>query len=100
MSIVGPRPEVPQFVAMFTEEEWRILSVRPRITDWATLWIGDEGKLLEGSDDPEKIYLEKLWPEKHRLALEYARSCSLRVDIEIMLRMLKVHLFSRFKSRR
>jgi len=98
MSLVGPRPEVPQYVALFTEEEKRILSVRPGITDWATLWIGNEGKWLEGSGDPEKVYMEKLWPEKHRLQLEYVRRQSFWVDCEIMLKTLKVHLFDRFKS--
>ena len=98
MSIVGPRPEVPQYVALFTEEEKRILSVRPGITDWATLWIGNEGKILAGRPDPERAYFEQLWPEKHRLQLEYVRRQSLWVDCEIMLRTLKVHLFDRFKS--
>jgi len=69
MSIVGPRPEVPEYVALFNEEEKEILSVRPGITDWATLWIRDEGRLLAGSEDPERTYLEKIWTEKHRLAL-------------------------------
>src|SRR3989442_9229733 len=86
MSIVGPRPEVPQYVALFTEEEKRILSVRPGITDWATLWIGNEGRILAGSPDPERAYFEQLWPEKHRLQLEYVRRQSLSVDCEIMLR--------------
>src|SRR5437667_12267053 len=82
MSLVGPRPEVPQYVALFNEEEKEILSVRPGITDWATLWIRDEGRLLAGSDDPERTYFEKIWPEKHRLALEYVRNRSLTVDLE------------------
>ena len=99
MSIVGPRPEVSQYVALFTDEEKEILSVRPGITDWATLWIRDEGRLLAGSDDPERTYLEKIWPEKHRLALEYVRRQSLAVDFDIMARTLKVHLLDRFKSR-
>lgn len=98
MSIVGPRPEVPQYVEMFTEEEKTILTVRPGITDWATLWIRDEGKILAGSENPERTYMEKIWPEKHRLALEYAKNNSLWVDCEIMIRTLKVHLFDRFKS--
>ena len=98
MSIVGPRPEVPQYVALFNEEEKEILSVLPGITDWATLWIRDEGRLLAGSDDPERTYFEKIWPEKHRLALEYVRNRSLTVDFEIMARTLKVHLFDRFKA--
>ena len=98
MSIVGPRPEVPQYVALFSEEEKEILSVRPGITDWATLWIRDEGRLLAGSDDPERAYLEKIWPEKHRLALEYVRHQSLTVDIGIMAKTFKVHLLDRFRS--
>lgn len=98
MSLVGPRPEVPQYVALFTEEEKQILGVRPGITDWATLWIGNEGKWLEGSEDPERVYMEKLWPEKHRLQLEYVRRQSLWVDCQIMLKTLKVHLFDRFKA--
>ena len=97
MSIVGPRPEVPEYVALFNEEEKEILSVRPGITDWATLWIRDEGRLLAGSEDPERTYLEKIWPEKHRLALEYVRRQSLAVDFDIMVKTLKVHLFDRFK---
>ncbi len=98
MSIVGPRPEVPQYVDLFTEEEKAILSVRPGITDWATLWVRNEGKILEGSDDPERTYMEKVWPEKHRLQLEYVRNHSLWVDTRIMVQTLKVHLFDRFSS--
>ncbi len=99
MSIVGPRPEVPQYVVHFTEVERAILSVRPGITDWATLWVRDEGKLLEGSEDPERTYMERVWPENHRLQLEYVRNHSLRVDVQIMLLTLKVHLFDRFAPR-
>lgn len=97
MSIVGPRPEVPQYVAIFNSEEKSILDVRPGITDWATIWIRDEGKILEGSDDPEKAYLERIWPEKHRLELEYVRHHSLWTDFKIMVLTLKTHLIDRFK---
>jgi len=99
MSIVGPRPEVPQYVELFSEEEKAILSVKPGITDWATLWVRDEGKILEGSPDPEKAYMEKIWPEKHRLALEYVDRQSLWIDLQIMFLTLKVHLFDRFKAK-
>lgn len=98
MSIVGPRPEVPHYVAMFSLEEREILTVRPGITDWATLWIRDEGKILAGSPDPERAYLEKIWPEKHRLQLEYVRNRSLWVDLQIMVKTFKVHLIDRFRS--
>ena len=54
----------PQYTELYTEEERTILSVRPGITDLATLWIQDKGNLVLGSDDPEKIYLEKIRPEK------------------------------------
>jgi len=92
MSIVGPRPEVPQYVKIFTEEEREILTVRPGITDWASIWNPDEGAVLAGSDDPEKEYLEKIWPEKHRLELEYVQNHSLWIDFKIMFTTLKVHL--------
>src|SRR5574341_759577 len=98
MSIVGPRPEVLRYVELFTDEERVILTVRPGITDWATLWIRDEGKILAESPDPDKTYMEKIRPEKLRLQLEYVRNHSLWIDVQIMLRTLKVHLLDRFKS--
>jgi len=93
MSIVGPRPEIPYYVNMFTEEEKIILSVEPGITDWACIWNPDEAKLLSGSDDPDRDYLEKIRPEKIRLQLKYVREHSFWIDFKIMLMTLKVHLF-------
>lgn len=89
MSIVGPRPEVQMYVDMFTEEEKAILSVRPGMTDWASLWDIDEGAILAGSLDPEKTYMEKIRPEKIRLQLEYVRNHSFWVDLKIILKTLK-----------
>jgi len=89
MSLVGPRPEVPQYVALMTpEEQSLILSVRPGMTDWASLWDIDEGALLAGSADPEKVYLERIRPRKIRLQLEYVRRRSMLVDLEIILQTL------------
>jgi lipopolysaccharide/colanic/teichoic acid biosynthesis glycosyltransferase len=82
MSIVGPRPEVQLYVDMFSEEEKAILSVRPGITDWASIWNPDEGAILAGSPDPEKAYMEKIRPEKIRLQLKYVRERSLLNDLE------------------
>jgi lipopolysaccharide/colanic/teichoic acid biosynthesis glycosyltransferase len=93
MSIVGPRPEIPYYVNMFTEEENIILSVKPGITDWACIWNPDEAKLLAGSNDPDRDYLEKIRPEKIRLQLKYVREHSFWIDFKIMLMTLKVHLF-------
>ncbi|MDD5655543.1 MAG: sugar transferase [Candidatus Omnitrophica bacterium] len=86
MSFVGPRPEVAVYVDMFTLEEKKILTVRPGITDWASLWDCDEGAILAGSSDPEKTYLEKIRPEKLRLQLKYVATHSFWTDIIIIWR--------------
>lgn len=93
MSLVGPRPEVSQYVAMYSEEERAILTVRPGITDWATLWNPDEGAVLAGSPDPEKTYLEKIRPVKIRLQLHYVRTRSLWTDLTIIARTLAAMIF-------
>ena len=85
MSFVGPRPEVQHYVDMFTEEEKAILSIRPGITDWASLWNPDEGAILKGSKDPEKAYMEKIRPEKLKLQLKYVKEGSFRIDLKIIL---------------
>jgi lipopolysaccharide/colanic/teichoic acid biosynthesis glycosyltransferase len=93
MSIVGPRPEIPYYVNMFTEEEKIILSIKPGITDWACIWNPDEGKLLSGSDDPDRDYLEKIRPTKIKLQLKYVKEHSFWIDLKIMLMTINVHLF-------
>lgn len=84
MSVVGPRPDVKQFTDMFTGEELDILKVKPGITDYASVWNADEGSILEGAADPDKAYLELIWPEKKRLQLKYVRERSFWVDIKIV----------------
>ena len=88
MSLVGPRPEVQHYVDMFTEEEKEILTVRPGITDWASLWNSDEGSILAGSPDPERTYMEEIRPTKLRLQLKYVRERSFMVDLGIILRTI------------
>lgn len=88
MSLVGPRPEVQHYVDMFTEEERQILKVQPGITDWASLWNPDEGAILAGSPDPEKMYMEKIRPKKVRLQLEYVHKRSLLTDLTILYQTL------------
>jgi lipopolysaccharide/colanic/teichoic acid biosynthesis glycosyltransferase len=88
MSFVGPRPEVPFYVNMFTEEEKKILTVKPGITDWASLWDSDEGAILAGSSDPEKTYMEKIRPQKLRLQLKYVNEHSFFIDLKIILETL------------
>jgi len=89
MSFVGPRPEVKKFTDLFTEAEMPILSIRPGITDWASIWNADEAALLSGVADPDKMYLERIRPEKLRLQLKYVRERSAVVDIRILLMTLQ-----------
>jgi lipopolysaccharide/colanic/teichoic acid biosynthesis glycosyltransferase len=86
MSLVGPRPQVAWAVERYTAEEKAVLSIRPGITDYASLRFRDEGEILRGSSDPDKDYFEKIHPEKMRLSLEYVRKQSLLLDCEILLK--------------
>jgi len=85
MSFVGPRPEVKYFTDMYTDEEKVILTVKPGITDWASVWNSNEEKILEGSEDPDKAYMELIRPEKIRLQLKYVREKSFFTDLRIIL---------------
>ena len=88
MSLVGPRPQVPWAVELYNEEEKTLLNLQPGMTDWASLWNFHEGEILKGSKDADKDYLEKIHPEKMRLALEYARHHSFWIDLKIILKTI------------
>ena len=90
MSLVGPRPEVMEEVERYTEQEKLVLTVRPGITDWASLKFHHEGEILKGSSDPHQTYHDKIRPEKLRLQVQYVRSNSLLTDIKIIFRTLRV----------
>ncbi len=95
MSIVGPRPEVKYYTDMFTEEEKAILSVQPGITDWASIWNSDEGAVLAGAKDPEKVYFELIRPTKLKLQLKYVKEKSLKTDLKIIFLSLREMFRSR-----
>jgi len=84
MSFVGPRPEVQQYTDMYTEEEKAILTVRPGITDWATIWNSDEGAVLAKYDDPDKAYEEVIRPTKLKLQLYYVHNRTLWMDLKLV----------------
>lgn len=89
MSFVGPRPEVPFYVNMMSEEEKKIiLSVPQGMTDLASLWNFHEGEILQGSLDPEKTYQEKIRPEKIRLQMEYVKNRSFLLDLKIVVKTI------------
>jgi lipopolysaccharide/colanic/teichoic acid biosynthesis glycosyltransferase len=90
MSLVGPRPEVQEFVDLFTQDEREILTVRPGITDWATLWNADEESLLAGKTDPEQSYLKEIRPGKLRLQLKYVHERSFSQDLSILLQTSRI----------
>lgn len=93
MSLVGPRPEVPQYVALYTSEQRAVLSLRPGITDPASLAFFDESELLARSSNPERFYREHIMPEKIRLNLEYASRANLVTDILLILATILRALF-------
>jgi lipopolysaccharide/colanic/teichoic acid biosynthesis glycosyltransferase len=84
MSIVGPRPQVQWAVDLYTPEEREVLSVKPGITDFASVRFPNEGEILRGSTDPDKDYMEKIHPEKMRLNLQYVRTRSLLTDLRLI----------------
>ena len=89
MSLVGPRPEVPRYVALYPEEMRRLLlSVRPGITDLASLHYRDESAVLARAADPERAYVEEVLPAKLALSSRYVREASLAGDLRLILATL------------
>lgn len=89
MSIVGPRPEVRHYVDMYTEEQMKVLSVRPGLTDYASLVYIDENKLLENQEDPEEFYIHEMMPRKLELNLKYIEQQSLKTDAVLIFKTLR-----------
>jgi lipopolysaccharide/colanic/teichoic acid biosynthesis glycosyltransferase len=88
MSLVGPRPEVPKYVNFYTEEQRKILEVRPGITDYASIKYINENELLEKSKNPERTYIEEIMVDKLKLNLEYVIKRSIFEDVKIILMTL------------
>jgi len=86
MSLVGPRPEVQKFVDLYTEEEKEILTLRPGITDWASIRFHNEGEIIEASGiaDADEAYAKLIRPDKLRLQLKYLREHTLWIDFKIL----------------
>ena len=89
MSLVGPRPEVPKYVVLYTDEQKEILKVRAGITDYASIEFSDENDLLASEKDPEKAYIEKIMPKKIELNKKYLSEISVLTDIKIILLTIK-----------
>jgi lipopolysaccharide/colanic/teichoic acid biosynthesis glycosyltransferase len=92
MSLVGPRPEVEKWVAVYPEKWKRILTVKPGITDKASVEFRHEEKILSGSPDPETTYLKEILPRKLELCIDYADNHSFMQDIRIIILTVKTIL--------
>ncbi|MBX7093457.1 MAG: sugar transferase [Flavobacteriales bacterium] len=88
MSIVGPRPEVPRYVNLYSQEQKKVLSVRPGLTDFASLEYINENELLGKSADPERTYIDEIMPAKLELNLKYIREQGMLTDLKIIFRTL------------
>lgn len=85
MSFVGPRPEVPKYVDMYTPYQRQVLLVRPGITDYASIAYRNENDMLEGAEDPERMYIDVIMPDKIELNMKYLREISPLADIRLIL---------------
>lgn len=90
MSIVGPRPELPKYLPYYREEHKRVFLVKPGMTDLGTLRFRDEAKILMQADDPERVYVKYILPEKLKLNLEYIERQSFWYDLNLILKTLSL----------
>jgi lipopolysaccharide/colanic/teichoic acid biosynthesis glycosyltransferase len=86
MSIVGPRPEVEEYVNLYSDEQKAVLDVKPGITDYASLMYFKENELLSKSSNPNKTYIEEIMPDKLRINLEYIKNQSVWEDFKIIIK--------------
>lgn len=89
MSLVGPRPEVRKYVELYNADQRKVLSVKPGITDLASLEYFNENELLYQSTNPEKTYVDVVMPHKLKLNLKYIEQAGFATDIQIILRTIK-----------
>lgn len=89
MSLVGPRPEVRKYVDLYSDEQRNVLSVRPGITDYASLEYFEENELLAKSGNPEETYIKEVMPAKLRLNQRYIHEAGLITDIGIILKTIR-----------
>jgi len=88
MSLVGPRPEVPKYVELYTEEERKVLEVRPGITDLASLRYRDENDILAKVENPEEYYINVIMKDKLKLNLEYIEKSNIIFDIYLIIKTI------------
>lgn len=88
MSVVGPRPEVPKYVAMYTTEQRKVLQALPGLTDYASIQYINEQTILGASPDPEKTYITEVMPQKLALNLQYINDRTFFLDIKLIFKTI------------
>ena len=84
MSLVGPRPEVRKYVDLYNETQRKVLSVKPGITDYASIEYIDENEILGKAENPEKVYIEQIMPEKIKYNMKYIQNRSVKEYFKII----------------
>ena len=84
MSVVGPRPEVREFVELYTQEQAKVLNVKPGITDYASIEYFNENEILAQSSDPKKTYIDEVMPNKILINQKYLKNPGLTQDLKII----------------
>jgi len=88
MSVVGPRPEVPKYVKLYTTEQKEVLRVKPGLTDYASIEYMDEQVILGKSDDPEQTYIKEIMPAKLKLNLKYISERNFFLDLKLIMKTI------------
>ena len=88
MSLVGPRPEVRKYVDLYNEEQKKVLSVKPGITDYASIEYSNENELLGKAENPEQVYITEIMPAKLKLNLKYIAEQSIATDLKIIFKTI------------
>lgn len=88
MSLVGPRPEVRKYVYLYTEKQKQVLSVKPGITDYASIEYSNENELLGKAENPEQVYIDEIMPAKLKLNLKYIDEQGISTDLKIIFKTI------------
>lgn len=89
MSLVGPRPEVRKYVSLYNNEQKKVLSVQPGITDYASIEYSNENEILGKAENPEQVYIDEIMPAKLQLNLKYIAEKSVATDFKIIFRTFR-----------
>jgi lipopolysaccharide/colanic/teichoic acid biosynthesis glycosyltransferase len=88
MSLVGPRPEVRKYVDLYNDEQKQVLTVKPGITDYASIEYSNENELLGKAENPEQVYINEIMPDKLKLNLKYIAEQSMATDLKIIFKTI------------